>query len=90
MAATEQTIEEISVTTIEAMHDDMIGTKYKLLNEVFVTAVASGGKISLKDEEFQKQKTRSREKTLVTGNKPETPRPVPAPMMAFGAKSSAC
>ncbi len=56
MPEKERTIEEITVKTIEAMHADMIGTKYKLLNEVFVKAVASGGKISLKDEEFQKQK----------------------------------
>ena len=39
MPEKERTIEEITVKTIEAMHADMIGTKYKLLNEVFVKAV---------------------------------------------------
>ncbi len=57
MAKSEPTIEEIAIGTIEKMRADMIGTKYKLLNEVFVKAVNSGGEINLQDPTFQQQKT---------------------------------
>tara|TARA_B110000503_G_scaffold143697_1_gene247207 strand:- start:13432 stop:15363 length:1932 start_codon:yes stop_codon:yes gene_type:complete len=50
-------IEEISRVTIEKMRADMIGTKYKLLNEIFVKAVDSGGKINTEDRTFQEQKS---------------------------------
>ena len=56
MAKSEPTIEETATITIEKMRADMIGTKYKLLNEVFVKAVNSGGKIDLRDPTFQQQK----------------------------------
>jgi len=56
MAKSEPTIEETATITIEKMRADMIGTKYKLLNEVFVKAVNSGGKIDLSDPTFQQQK----------------------------------
>jgi hypothetical protein len=56
MAKQKREIEEIAAKTIEAMRSDMIGTKYKLLNEVFVKAVASGGQISLEEKEFQNQR----------------------------------
>ena len=57
MAKSEPTIEEIAIGTIEKMRADMVGTKYKLLNEVFVKAVNSGGEINLQDPTFQQQKT---------------------------------
>lgn len=57
MAKSEPSIEELSVITIEKMRADMIGTKYKLLNEVFVKAVDSGGKISPTDNAFQEQRS---------------------------------
>lgn len=57
MAKSEPTIEETAIVTIEKMRADMVGTKYKLLNEVFVKAVNSGGKIDLQDSTFQQQKT---------------------------------
>ena len=57
MAKSEPTIEETAIVTIEKMRADMVGTKYKLLNEVFVKAVNSGGKIDLQDPTFQQQKT---------------------------------
>lgn len=56
MAKSEPTIEETAIVTIEKMRADMVGTKYKLLNEVFVKAVNSGGKIDLQDPTFQQQK----------------------------------
>lgn len=56
MAKSEPTIEETAIVTIEKMRADMVGTKYKLLNEVFVKAVNSGGKIDLQDSTFQQQK----------------------------------
>lgn len=56
MAKSEPTIEETAIVTIEKMRADMVGTKYKLLNEVFVKAVNSGGKIDLQDTTFQQQK----------------------------------
>jgi hypothetical protein len=57
MAKSEPSIEELSVITIEKMRADMIGTKYKLLNEVFVKAVDSVGKISPTDNAFQEQRS---------------------------------
>lgn len=56
MAKSEQSIEELSAITIEKMNADLVGTKYKLLNEVFVKAVNSGGKINLEDRAFKEQK----------------------------------
>lgn len=56
MAKSEPTIEETATITIEKMRADMIGTKYKLLNEVFVKAVNSGGKIDLRDPTYSTTK----------------------------------